>query len=67
MKTIFLYLIALTGFQHVLAQEEFIEPSRLLTKFRFTTLTGGVILLKGQVAPFPDTLNFIIDTGSGGI
>ncbi len=67
MKTIFLYLIALTGFQHVLAQEEFIEPSRLLTKFRFTTLTGGVILLKGQVAPFPDTLNFIFDTGSGGI
>lgn len=48
-------------------QEEFIEPSRLLTKFHFTTLTGGVILLKGQVDPFPDTLNFIFDTGSGGI
>ena len=48
-------------------QEEFIEPSRLLTKFHFTTLSGGVILLKGQVDPFPDTLNFIFDTGSGGI
>ncbi|HEY0355204.1 MAG TPA: aspartyl protease family protein, partial [Flavisolibacter sp.] len=48
-------------------QEEFIEPSRLLTKFNFTTLTGGVVLLKGQVDPFPDTLNFIFDTGSGGI
>ncbi|MGZ5287346.1 MAG: aspartyl protease family protein, partial [Flavisolibacter sp.] len=49
------------------AQEEFIEPSRMLSRFRFSTLTGGVILLKGQVAPFPDTLNFIFDTGSGGI
>lgn len=49
------------------AQEEFIEPSRLLTKFNFTTLTGGVILLQGQLEPFPDTLNFIFDTGSGGI
>jgi hypothetical protein len=67
MKQIFLYLIVFAGFQNAFAQEEFIEPSRLLTKFRFSTLTGGVILLKGQVAPFTDTLNFIFDTGSGGI
>jgi hypothetical protein len=50
-----------------LAQEEFIEPSRLLTRFKFSTLTGGVILLQGQFENYPDTLNFIFDTGSGGI
>src|SRR3982751_3837050 len=48
-------------------QEEFIEPSRFITKFNFRQLTGGVILLNGRFDNFPDTLNFILDTGSGGI
>jgi hypothetical protein len=50
-----------------LAQEEFVEAPRLLTRFHFEQYTGGVILLKGQFASFPDSLNFILDTGSGGI
>jgi len=50
------------------AQEEFIEPpSKHLTQLRFTQLTGGVILLHGHLIGYPDTLNFILDTGSGGI
>ncbi|MBS1655716.1 MAG: retropepsin-like domain-containing protein, partial [Bacteroidetes bacterium] len=50
------------------AQEEFVEPpANLLTKFPFQVLTGGVIILRAQFADFPDTLNFILDTGSGGI
>jgi Aspartyl protease/PDZ domain len=50
------------------AQEEFIEPSsRSLTKFSFKQLTGGVILVNARIQNFPDTLNFIFDTGSGGI
>jgi len=50
------------------AQEQFIDgPSKLLTSFRFKQLTGGVILLNARFANFPDTLNFILDTGSGGI
>src|SRR5436190_23513144 len=52
----------------LIAQEEFIEPpSRYLTGVHFTQLTGGVILLQGQFGDFPDTMNFILDTGSGGI
>jgi hypothetical protein len=66
-RIIFLAISLLSVFRHVHAQEEFIEPSRLLTKFEFSTLTGGVILIQGRVDPFPDTLNFIFDTGSGGI
>ena len=50
------------------AQEQFVEePSRELTSFRFISLTGGVILLRATVDNHPDSLNFILDTGSGGI
>lgn len=50
------------------SQEEFIEPvSRLLTRISFTQLTGGVVILKAQLDDFPDTLHFILDTGSSGI
>lgn len=49
------------------AQEEFVEPAKKLTSFEFVQLTGGVIILQGRLDPFPDTLNFILDTGSGGI
>jgi len=50
------------------AQEEFVEsPAKLLTRFTFKQLYGGVILLRGTFANYPDSLNFILDTGSGGI
>ena len=50
------------------SQEEFIEPiSRLLTRISFTQLTGGVVILSAQLDDFPDTLHFILDTGSSGI
>jgi len=50
------------------AQEKFIPaPSRLITSFPFTVFTGGVILIRAGFGNFPDSLNFILDTGSGGI
>lgn len=50
------------------AQEEFIpSPSRLIASLPFNTFTGGVVVIRGQFANYPDTLNFILDTGSGGI
>jgi predicted aspartyl protease len=50
------------------AQEEFIEaPAKFLTRLNFVQLTGGVILFQAQLFGHPDTLNFIFDTGSGGI
>ena len=61
-------LLSIVFFSVLTAQEEFIEPpSRYLTRLHFTQLTGGVILLQGQFGDFPDTMNFILDTGSGGI
>lgn len=61
-----LLLLFLNSF--VQAQEEFIEPpSRLLTRIPFTQLTGGVVILRATLDDFPDTLNFIFDSGSSGI
>ncbi len=42
-------------------------PARLRTVLSFRQLTGGVIVIRGRIDTFPDTLNFILDTGSGGI
>lgn len=49
------------------AQEEFIEPSQRLTRVPMEVLTGGVMILQARFSDKPDTLNFILDTGSGGI
>jgi hypothetical protein len=50
------------------AQEQFVDPpSKLISSFPFKLLTGGVILLKAKVNNYPDSLNFVLDTGSGGI
>jgi hypothetical protein len=51
----------------VSGQEEFVTPSKFITKFHFDQFTGGVILLQARFSEFPDTLNFVLDTGSGGI
>jgi hypothetical protein len=50
-----------------IAQEEFIQPSRYITRVPIELLTGGVMIMQAQFANKPDTLNFILDTGSGGI
>lgn len=42
-------------------------PAREIAEFPFRLLTGGIITVKAKFANFPDTLNFILDTGSGGI
>lgn len=50
------------------SQEEFVEPpSRPLITIPFIQLTGGVVIVNAKLDDFPDTLNFIMDTGSSGI
>lgn len=52
----------------IYAQEEIVpSPSRLLSEVPIKTLTGGVVILNATLGEYPDTLNFILDTGSGGI
>jgi len=62
------FLCFVFPFRPLHAQEEFVPaPARLITSFPFSLFTGGVILLKARLTNYPDTLNFILDTGSGGI
>jgi hypothetical protein len=49
-------------------QEEFVPPpAKLLTRFTFKQYSGGVVVLRGVLNNYKDSLNFILDTGSGGI
>jgi hypothetical protein len=69
MKRILLATILLLPvFSSLKAQEEFVAPqSHFLTRFSFTQLSGGIVIVKGQVDNSSDSLNFVLDTGSGGI
>jgi hypothetical protein len=50
------------------AQEEFVPPpANLITTIPFTQLTGGIMILHATFDDFKDSLNFVLDTGSGGI
>ena len=62
-KTICLLLIC----GKLIGQEQQYPPARLLTSFKFEQLTGGIVILRATLNNFPDTLHFILDTGSGGI
>jgi hypothetical protein len=49
-------------------QEQFVPPpAKELTKFSFKMLTGGIVIVTGTIDGQPDSLNFVFDTGSGGI
>jgi len=67
-KIVFASLFVLLSACYCFSQEEFVMPqARFLSKFSFTQLTGGIIIIHGLLDNIPDTLNFILDTGSGGI
>lgn len=66
-------LLLLLAFFFAVVQQVSAQPdsanrkSVLLTRFPFTVLTGGVVIMQARLDDFSDTLNFILDTGSGGI
>jgi len=62
--SIFLGLLCIAGVQ---AQKNSSSSAKLITQVPFSTFTGGVVVVKAQLVGYPDTLNFIMDTGSGGI
>jgi Aspartyl protease/PDZ domain len=63
----FVILCLLLGFTAV-GQEVFSEPeAKLITHFPFRQFSGGVIVVNARFDNVKDTLNFILDTGSGGI
>jgi hypothetical protein len=66
--TCLLLLLLFFNGQLLWGQEEFIEPpSRRLTRIPFVQLTGGIIIMQATLNDSPDTLNFVLDSGSSGI
>ncbi len=62
------YIIFTVGYLASYGQEENIEKNaRLITKFSYRQLSGGVILVQAKFNKIPAPLNFIMDTGSGAI
>ena len=61
-KTLFLFLLLLL-FQYTYAADK----NTPIAKFGFIVLNGGTIIIKAQLDTISDTLNFILDTGCGGI
>lgn len=50
--------------------QEILTPlpaAKFITRFSFKQYSGGVMIVQALLNNFPDTLNFILDTGSGGI
>lgn len=43
------------------------QEARWLARIAFRQFSGGVIVVDATLAPYADTLHFILDTGSGGI
>ncbi len=42
-------------------------PAKFITQFPFLQFSGGIMVIRATLDSFPDSLNFIMDTGSGGI
>lgn len=50
------------------AQEEFVNPpAKKIASMKFTMLSGGIVIIRATLDEFTDSLNFVLDTGSGGI
>lgn len=71
MRTLYLILSLLIGVAAPPANaqdtESGLPAKRYLSTFRFQVLNGGIILGKVKLNNFPDSLNFIFDTGCGGV
>ncbi|QEC41306.1 aspartyl protease family protein [Pseudobacter ginsenosidimutans] len=69
MRRLAIFLLLITLIRSSLPAQEIFSgpPAEEIASFPFRLLTGGIITLKAKVGHYPDTLNFILDTGSGGI
>lgn len=67
MKFVFIFFYYFT-FLHCHANQHSIDsPAVFITKFPFTQLSGGVIMIHAKFNNIKRELNFILDTGSGAI
>ena len=58
-----LFILVNLQAQEILPQKE----AKFITRFPFKQFSGGVMVLQARFGNIKDTLNFILDSGSGGI
>ena len=63
-KLLLILLLAICSFHVATAQT---TQSVLISRFPFKQYYGGVVVIQAQLNGIPDTLQFILDTGSAGI
>jgi predicted aspartyl protease len=68
MRRIAFILLLLYRVSFCCGQQQARQPdAQFITKFSFRQFNGGIMLVRALLNNIPDTLNFILDTGSGGI
>jgi hypothetical protein len=67
MKKRLILFCCLGVFQQAFTQTDFVaNKAQLITTLSFEEMTGGIIIIKAKLNENSDSLNFILDTGSGG-
>jgi len=61
---VLVYCITVASAQEIISPR---QQAAFLTRFPFKQYSGGVMVIQGVLKNVPDTLSFILDTGSGGI
>jgi hypothetical protein len=67
MKTLLAFIFSVVMLFVNAQKNSITPPTQKLMHCSFSMLTGGTVIIKAQLDSFTDTLNFIFDTGSGGI
>ena len=69
MKKIFCVCLVSLLYSGTIAQEIYTPrpQAKFITRIPFKQYSGGVMVVQARLNDIPDTLNFILDTGSGGI
>lgn len=67
MKKFFTIICCLYAITTVAQKQFHLTVAKKIASFPFVMLTGGTVIIKAQLDSYSDTLNFVFDTGSGGI
>ena len=68
MRRLYCFIFLVLVVAEVQAQELLPQTAaKLITRFPFRQFSGGVMVIQAKFENVPDSLNFILDTGSGGI
>lgn len=66
-KLLCCWFVGILSFTGAHAENNPILSAKLISRVPFSTFAGGVVVIRAQLSGYPDSLNFIMDTGSAGV